>query len=312
MSLTPYFSPPEPLYVNLSRTGELAERARVAREHLEHCDLCPRRGGVHRLRGERGACGCAERAVVSSAFPHFGEEDCLRGWRGSGTVFFAWCNLRCVYCQNGDISWDGDGQEATDEELAQAMLKLQNAGCHNINLVSPSHLVPQVLGALTLAASRGLKVPLVYNSGGYDAYETLRLLDGVIDIYMPDAKYGSSLAGQKYSLVPDYVEVNQAALREMHRQVGDLAIDPQGIARKGVLVRHLVLPNGVSGTDEVLRFLAEELSRTTFVNLMDQYRPCHGAAEFQELDRTLSQPEWNGAVAAARRLGLRLDPGSVS
>ncbi len=302
----------EPAYVRLLRSGELADRASRSRHHMENCDLCARYCRVNRLRSIRGAvCRTGERAVVYSAGPHHGEEDCLRGWHGSGTIFFSWCNLRCVYCQNWEISWQGEGQEASDDELAEMMLRLQALGCHNVNLVTPSHVVAQILAAVTIAAERGLRLPLVYNTGGYDSLEALALLDGVIDIYMPDMKYSDDTAAHKYSHVRDYVRVNQAAVREMHRQVGDLAINAAGLAQCGLLVRHLAMPNGLAGTEAALRFLAEEISSDTYLNVMGQYRPCYRADEHPGLERPISGGEFAEALAIARRCGLhRLDHGS--
>lgn len=296
----------EPAYLTLYRSGELAERARTANAHLENCDLCARYCHVNRKRRLDGVvCRTGELAVVNSAGPHHGEEDCLRGWRGSGTIFFAWCNMRCAFCQNWEISWKGTGEETTAEELAAIMLDLQSAGCHNINLVSPSHVVAQILAALVIAAEKGLRLPLVYNTGGYDSPEALALLDGVIDIYMPDMKYGDPELAKTYSHTPDYVAVNQAAVREMHRQVGDLMPGPDGIARRGLLVRHLVLPGGIAGTPQVMRFLAEQVSPNTYVNIMDQYRPAYRAAEFPELNRPVTAEEYRGALEAATGAGIR-------
>ena len=302
----------EPAYLRLLRSGELAERARLSRQHLEICDLCARYCRVNRRQSIRGAiCRTGERAVVYSAGPHHGEEACLSGWRGSGAIFFSWCNLRCGFCQNWEIAWQGDGQEVSDEELAQMMLRLQALGCHNINLVTPSHVVAQIIVAVKIAAEQGLRLPLVYNTSGYDSPKALALLDGVIDIYMPDMKYGDDKLAHKYSHVRDYVRVNQAAVREMHRQVGDLAINADGLAERGLLVRHLVLPNGISGVGTVLKFLAEEISTNTFLNLMGQYRPCYRAGENLGLDRPISRAEFSEALATARCYELqRLDPGS--
>jgi putative pyruvate formate lyase activating enzyme len=298
-----------PAYARLLETGELARRADAAWRHLEDCDLCARYCHVNRHAGIEGAvCRTGERASVASYGAHHGEEDCLRGWRGSGTIFFSWCNLRCVFCQNWDISQKGIGREVEPEALADMMLELQDNGCHNINLVSPSHVVAQIIAALANAAARGLRLPLVYNTGGYDSLEALRLLDGIVDIYMPDMKYGDSALARKYSKVRDYVAVNRAAVKEMHRQVGDLILDERGIARRGLLVRHLVLPGGIAGTAEVIEFLAAEISRDTYVNLMDQYRPCYRADEYPELDRPVSVAEYDAALAAAARHGIgRLD-----
>ncbi len=303
----------EPGYRRLLRSGELAERAREAERRLTRCDLCARYCRVNRLETVAGAvCRTGARAVVHAAFPHHGEERCLSGWDGSGTIFFSWCNLRCAYCQNWEISWEGEGREVGSEELAGLMLGLERAGCHNVNLVSPSHVVAQVLAAVEIAARRGLSLPLVWNTGGYDSQEALRLLDGVVDVYMPDVKYGDSAVGRRLSRVRGYVEVNRAAVKEMHRQVGDLDLDGRGLARRGLLVRHLVLPAGLSGTEAVMRFLAEEVSPRTWVNLMDQYRPCYRAGEFPEIARRPTGPELQEALAAARRAGIeRLDPGSA-
>ncbi len=310
----PASMPVEPAYLRLSRSGELAERARLARQHLADCDLCARYCHVNRIEGARGAvCRTGERAVVDSFGPHHGEEDCLRGQRGSGTIFFSWCNLRCVYCQNWEISWQGKGGELGDAELAEAMLRLQASGCHNINFVSPSHVVAQILGALAIAAERGLCLPLVYNTGGYDSPEALALLDGVLDVYMPDVKYGDPELARRYSHIRDYVRFNQAAVREMHRQVGDLVLDREGLARRGLLVRHLVLPDGIAGTEAVMRFLAEEISPRTYINIMDQYRPCFKAAQSPGVDRALMSVEFDEAVALAHRYGLtRLDHRAVA
>jgi putative pyruvate formate lyase activating enzyme len=304
----------EPAYLRLLASGELDERARAASRHLERCDLCARRCGVDRTTSIRGAaCRTGERARVDGVFAHFGEEACLTGRSGSGTIFFSWCNLRCVYCQNWQISRGGEGRDVGPEELAGAMLGLQRAGCHNVNLVSPSHVVAQVLAAVAIAARRGLRLPLVYNTGGHDSPEALALLDGVVDVYMPDVKYADSEVARRYSRVRDYVAVNRAAVREMHRQVGDLVVDEDGVARRGLLVRHLVLPNGLAGTEEVLRFLAEEISRDTHVNLMGQYRPCFRASEHEALASRPTGAELREAREAARRAGLRrLDPSSVS
>ncbi|MDH3473053.1 MAG: radical SAM protein [Rhodospirillales bacterium] len=299
----------EPAYVGLLKSGALAERVQLAERHLEDCDLCARYCHVNRRQSIRGAvCRTGERAVVYSYGPHHGEENCLRGWRGSGTIFFSWCNLRCVFCQNWEISWKGQGRVTTADELADMMIELQASGCHNINLVSPSHVVAQILAAVAIAAEKGLRLPLVYNTGGYDSLEALGLLDGVVDIYMPDMKYGSSAFAKRYSHVKDYVRFNRAAVREMHRQVGDLRIDAAGLARRGLLVRHLILPSGIAGTEQVLEFLAEEISPETYINLMDQYRPCYRAGDYPELDRPITVAEYQEVQELARRAGLaRLD-----
>ncbi len=301
----------EPAYLRLHRSGALKAKAASARRHLADCDLCAHACHVNRLTGITGAvCRTGEKAVVSSFGPHFGEEAPLTGSRGSGTVFFAWCNLRCLYCQNSEISWQGMGRESSAQELAAIMLSLQRQGCHNINFVSPSHVVAQILEALDIAAAAGLRVPLVYNTGGYDSLEALTLLDGVIDIYMPDLKYSESEKARRYSKVRDYAAVNQAAVREMHRQVGDLVLEESGLAVRGLLVRHLVLPDDLAGSDAVFRFLAEEISPETYLNVMAQYRPCYRAAAYRELDRRPTGEEIRSALAAAVRHGLhRLDGG---
>jgi putative pyruvate formate lyase activating enzyme len=295
-------------YLKLWRDGTLAERAEQAVARLAGCDLCPRRCRTDRLRGRLGKCRTGRRAMVSSYAPHYGEERPLVGRSGSGTIFFTQCNLECLFCQNFEISHGGEGFEVSPEGLARMMLALQTRGCHNVNLVSPSHVVPQILEALVLAAEMGLQVPLVYNSGGYDSVDTLRLLDGVIDIYMPDAKYADSETGRALSGVKGYAEVSRAALTEMHRQVGDLRMDERGIAVSGLLVRHLVLPEGLAGTEDVARFIAEEVSAGTYLNVMQQYRPCFNARSHPQLRRPVTRDEYSQAVAAARSAGLsRLD-----
>lgn len=300
---------PEPAYLSLLRRGELRRRVEVAYQRLQSCDICPRQCGVNRRLGSHGAaCRTGERAVVASHNPHFGEESPLVGVGGSGTIFFSWCNLRCQYCQNADISQLGHGREVDPPELAQMMLHLQRQGCHNINLVSPTHVVPQILAALSIAAEMGLRLPLVYNTGGYDSISTLSLLDGVIDIYMPDMKYANESVARRLSKVEDYPQINQAAVAEMHRQVGDLHVDAQGIAQRGLLVRHLVLPAGLAGTAGIVRFLANEVSLDTYINIMDQYRPCYRANQFPALSRRITPQEYADAVRLAHEAGLhRLD-----
>ena len=299
----------KPDYLSLAESGELARRVSSAWQQLEDCDLCARYCRMNRRETVKGAvCRTGERAVVHSHGPHFGEENPLRGRQGSGTIFFSWCNLRCVFCQNRDISQKGLGREVEPEGLADMMLELQAQGCHNINFVSPSHVVAQIIAAVEIAASKGLALPLVYNTGGYDSLEALQLLDGIIDIYMPDMKYGDSEKAHRFSHVREYVEVNRAAVREMYRQVGDLTLDENGIALRGLLVRHLVLPENISGTNSVLAFLSEEISSETYLNLMDQYRPCYRADENPPLDRPLTSREFSRALSLAEDLGLhRLD-----
>lgn len=295
-----------PAYLRLLQNGALAERAHRALQLQENCTLCPRRCGVNRLRTTDGAaCRTGENARVCSYGPHHGEERPLSGWTGSGTIFFSDCNLHCVFCQNWEISQEGEGQEVDAKELAAIMLGLQDQGVHNINLVTPSHVIAPILTALNLAAGEGLRLPLIYNSGGYDSLDTLALLDGVIDIYMPDMKFADSSTASAFLKVCDYAEVNQAAVREMHRQVGDLVLSAAGIARQGLLVRHLVLPDNLAGTDNILTFLAHEISSQTYLNLMDQYRPCYLSGDFPPLNRRLTRAEWRAALQAAKKSGLR-------
>ena len=302
----------EAAYLKLCRSGQLADRVRQAFRHLEDCDLCARYCHVNRLVTIEGAvCRTGEHAVVHSLGPHHGEEDVLRGWNGSGTIFFSWCNLRCVFCQNWEISQKGLGRAVEPKEIAAMMIDLQERGCHNINLVSPSHVVAQILAAVEIAAAQGLHLPLVYNTGGYDSLEALKLLDGVIDIYMPDMKYGDSSIARKYSKVRNYVELNQRAVKEMHRQVGDLTLDERGLAGRGLLIRHLVLPENLAGTEQVMEFIAREISPDTYLNLMGQYGPCYRADEYPPLDRAVTA-EYRAALAIAERHGLRrLDRKSV-
>ena len=295
-------------YQKLYLKDELVVRVERTREILENCQLCPKKCYVNRTADELGNCSTGARAVISSYAPHFGEEAPLIGKYGSGTIFFTNCNLECTFCQNYHISQLGEGREVTKEELAKIMLSLQERGCHNINLVTPTHIVPQILQALELAVARGLTVPLVYNCGGYESVETLKLLEGIVDIYMPDMKYSDVEVAQQYSGIENYPPVNKAAIKEMHRQVGDLQIDEMGVATKGLLVRHLVLPNGLAGTAEAVRFLAEEISSNTYLNIMAQYRPCYKASQFPLINRPPSREELLEAINLARDFGLkRLD-----
>ena len=299
----------EPAYMRLLGSGELRARAEEAWRRLAVCDLCAWECGANRLKSaEHAACRTGAQAVVSGCHPHFGEEGPLVGVRGSGTIFFSWCNLRCQFCQNYEISQKGEGLEVDAEQLANMMLRLQSAGCHNINLVSPSHVVAQALAALVPAAEAGLRLPIVYNTGGYDSLRTLEALDGIVDIYMPDMKYADEAVGRKYSLVQNYPQVNQAAVKEMHRQVGDLVVDEGGVARRGLLVRHLVLPEGLAGTGEMVRFLAGEISVHTYVNIMDQYRACYKADSLPAVNRPITGGEYAEAIRLATEAGLyRLD-----
>jgi putative pyruvate formate lyase activating enzyme len=295
----------EPAYVRLLQGGELQHRVERAWARLADCNLCPHDCHVDRLRSSRAAvCRTGARAVVASFGPHFGEESCLAGRHGSGTIFFSWCNLRCQFCQNSDISQLGAGREVEPEEIAGMMLALQERGCHNINFVTPSHVVPQILAAVAIAAARGLTIPLVYNTGGYDALVSLQLLDGVVDIYMPDMKYADEAVARRYSKVRNYPAINQAAVKEMHRQVGDLVCDDDGIARRGLLVRHLVLPEGIAGTADIVRFLANDISPDTFLNVMEQYRPCFRAQDIPDLNRPITRNEYREALRLAEVAGL--------
>lgn len=295
-------------YLELFESGVLRERVEAALSLLEHCSVCPRKCGVNRLANEAGKCRTGRQAMVSSYGPHFGEERPLVGRHGSGTIFFTNCNLKCLFCQNYSISQLGEGEEVSKEELAYIMLSLQARGCHNINLVSPTHVVPQILEALEVAVRLGLRLPIVYNSGGYDSVETLRLLDGVVDIYMPDMKYSDEEIARELSGVENYPEINRVAVKEMHRQVGDLEVNEEGIAQRGLLVRHLVLPHGLAGTKEIVRFLSREVSLNTYVNIMAQYHPCYKASQVPKLGRPISSAEYLQALSLAREAGLhRLD-----
>jgi putative pyruvate formate lyase activating enzyme len=295
-----------PPYLALHASGELRERAQAAMRLLDgRCLVCPRLCKVDRLADRAGLCRVGRHAVVASHFPHFGEEDCLRGSRGSGTIFFSGCNLRCVFCQNHDISWQLRGERATPERLAEMMLELQAIGCHNINWVTPEHVVPQVLEALPLAVEGGLRLPLVYNTSAYDSPDSLALMDGVVDVYMPDFKLWSSDLARRYLAKRDYPEVARHSLREMHRQVGELVLDERGMARRGLIVRHLVMPGLLAETEAILRFVAEELGPDTYVNLMAQYYPAGRTTEFPEIDRHIHRSEYERALELARELGLR-------
>ena len=294
-----------PSYVNLYQAKVLEIRALRALEALSACRLCPRHCGANRLSEDVGVCRVGRQARVSSFHSHFGEESPLVGTGGSGTIFFSSCNLLCIFCQNYEVSHLMEGDPVDKHELADMMMSLQRRGCHNVNLVSPTHMVPQILEALIPAVEQGLNIPLVYNSGGYDEVETLRMLDGVIDLYMPDFKFWDNRWAERFCHVTDYRERVCAAIREMHRQVGDLVIDQDGIARRGLLVRHLVMPGGMAGTGDIMRFLAEEISPRTYVNIMAQYHPAGKAMTDPLIDRRISRKEFGLAVDAARHSGLR-------
>ena len=298
----------EAAYLKTYRGDLLKEKVEKAFQILENCMLCPRSCKVNRLKGEKGVCEAGLEPEVSSYSSHFGEESPLVGRHGSGTIFLAHCNLRCSFCQNYSISHLGEGLKVSYKRLAGMIVELQNLGCHNINFVSPSHYVPQILKALPPAIEAGLSVPLVYNTGGYDTLETLSLLEGVIDIYMPDFKFSQSEPAEEFCHAPDYPHAAKTAIKEMHRQVGDLALDEKGIALRGLLVRHLVLPGGLAGTDEVMKFLAQELSKKTYLNIMDQYHPCGDVDRSSLLSRRITAREFQDAVDAAQKEGLtRLD-----
>ncbi len=302
----------EPVYLETYASGRLEEKVEEALEELRCCRVCPRDCDVDRLNDERAVCKTGRHARVASAFPHFGEEDCLRGWNGSGTIFFSYCNLRCVFCQNFDISWQGNGQEKDATEIAALMLSLQDRGCHNINFVTPEHVAPQVLEAIYEAVQRGLRLPIVYNTSAYDSLRSIQLLEDVVDIYMPDFKFWDPATAKRLVLAENYAEHAQEAIRAMHRQVGDLVVDEDGLALRGVLVRHLVMPNALAGTREIMHFLADELSPDTYVNVMDQYSPAGQVVErpqqYNDIDRGVSREELVEAVRIAEEEGLyRLD-----
>ncbi len=299
----------EPSYLTLYRTGELVHRLNQLLKLMAPCRLCPRQCGIDRLEGETGFCGIGRKAKVAGYSAHFGEEDPLVGQYGSGTVFLSSCNLLCSFCQNYEISHLAEGVEVEPEQMASLMMDLVGRGCHNINFVTPSHVVPQIIEALIPAVEQGLALPLVYNSGGYDSLETLALLDGIFDIYMPDFKFWDHHWADRYCHASDYREVACTALKEMHRQVGDLETDDKGIAKKGLLVRHLVMPNHVAGTEKIMDFLAHEISPNTYINVMDQYRPCGTAGKDEFIHRRLTAHEYREAVQATNAAGLkRLDP----
>ena len=293
-----------PKYIKAHQDGTLQKKADQLYQALANCDICPRNCRIDRLRGQIGFCRTAKQARVFSYFAHHGEEPAISGENGSGTIFFSHCNLRCVYCQNHEFSQEAKGKEVSEEELASFMLKLQKEGCHNINFVTPTHVIPQIVIALGLAVEKGLKIPLVYNSSGYDSLDTLRLLDGIFDIYLPDARYADSEISVKYSQAPDYPQINQKALLEMHRQVGVAQFSPLEIIEKGLIIRHLILPNNLSGTGEIMAFIARELGPNTYISLMSQYFPCHKAKDYQELTRRLTLEEYQEAMDMMHSRGL--------
>ncbi|MCL5405655.1 MAG: radical SAM protein [Deltaproteobacteria bacterium] len=295
-------------YIEAYRSGRLEQSLARASRWMSKCTLCPRMCRVDRMAGETGFCKTGKLAVVASFGPHYGEERPLVGRGGSGAVFFSFCNLSCQFCQNYDISHGGEGSPVGPEQLAEIMLALQKMGCHNINLVTPTHVIQPILQALLFAVEKGLRVPLVYNCGGYERVAALKLLEGIVDIYMPDFKFWDTETARELCGAPDYPSRAREALREMHRQVGELVCDESGVARRGVLVRHLVMPNGLAGTAEIVGFIAARISTRTYVNIMDQYHPC-GMAFFNEaINRRITRAEFNQALEAARKAGLtRLD-----
>lgn len=293
-----------PSYISDISLEELKERRNKLYELLEACRLCPNECGTNRKLNYSGNCRSGYLPIVSSYFPHFGEEPPLVGRFGSGTIFFTNCNLDCKFCQNYDISHYGIGKEISIEDLASMMIYLQNRGCHNINFVTPTHFTPQIIDALIIARERGLEIPLVYNCGGYESVETLKLLDKIIDIYMPDIKYSSNENALKYSGISNYWDVVREAIKEMHKQVGDLVISTIGIAKRGLLIRHLVLPNDIAGSRKVLQFIANEISKDSYINIMDQYRPAYLANNFSELNRPIREREFVEIVNYAKEIGL--------
>ena len=295
----------EPTYVRLHRTGELKKRGETLWRVMEECRLCPRECGADRLGGQEGFCHSTSRLEIASYHPHFGEERPLVGTGGSGTIFFSNCSLRCVFCINWEISQGGYGQERGIEDLADMMLDLQGTGCHNINVVTPTHYPAHILLALDIAAERGLRLPLVYNTCGWERMDVLKMLDGVVDIYLPDYKYADGAMADKYSSGADtYPEVTQQALLEMHRQVGVARPAEDGLMYRGLMIRHLVMPNSVGGTREVFRWIAENLPTDTYVNVMSQYRPMYKASDYPEISRRLTRQEFDDAVRWAREAGL--------
>lgn len=293
-----------PGYIQLSQTGAIKERIRMLKEMLKDCVLCPHHCHVDRVNNEKGFCRAGFNMVIDGYGPHYGEESALVGTGGSGTIFFSYCTMQCVFCQNCEISHHGQGYEITPSELAQIMLLLQKKGCHNINFVSPSHYVPQIAEAIYIAAKEGLNIPIVYNTGGYDELHTLKLLDGLIDIYMPDIKFGDNEKGKKYTKSVGYFDIAKIAVKEMHRQVGTLKQNDKGIAYKGLLIRHLVMPGNLADTDKILEFIAREISKDSFVNIMAQYYPAHRSYAFSELSRRITKKEYCEAVRHAENLGM--------
>jgi len=291
-------------YIELARKGKLAKKLESLTEILRECRLCPRECGVNRLEGQLGYCQAGADLMVSSAFPHFGEEPPLVGQHGSGTIFLTHCNLRCIFCQNYDISHLGRGEPIAPSDMARTMVRLQEMGCHNINFVTPTHYAAQIVAALPLGIEMGLRLPIVYNCSGYESLEILQLLDGIVDIYMPDAKFMEAQDARQFCNAPDYPEVLRVVLKEMHRQVGDLTLNSKGVAERGLLIRHLVMPGGVASSESVLKFIAEEISVHSYVNIMNQYRPEYRAGEHQQINRRTNYKEYLEAIQIAKRFRL--------
>lgn len=293
-----------PTYIELYENGELAERIKKLNQMLKKCTICPHDCKVNRLENEKGFCRAGAKIKLASFAPHFGEEDVLVGNRGSGTIFLSYCTLQCVFCQNCEISSYGEGYEVSPSMLADIMMSLQNGGCHNINFVSPTHYVPQILEAIYLAAEKGLTIPLVYNTGGYDKIDTLRYLEGIIDIYMPDIKFGNNNKARKYTKSAQYFDVAKAAVKEMYRQVGSLQVDNRNIACRGLLIRHLLMPDNLADSKDIVDFIAHEISPDTCLNIMTQYHPAHKAHDFPELLQRIEKEEYYDLIEYAKSLGL--------
>jgi len=297
----------KPAYIEAREKGLLKEKIKQAYKLMESCVLCGRYCRVNRMKGEKGFCKTGKEARISSFGPHFGEESPLVGRYGSGTIFLTGCNLGCIFCQNYDISILREGSGVSIEKLADTMLNVRDRGCHNVNFVTPTHQLPMILKALDIAVEKGLDIPVVWNCGGYESPEALEILDGVVDIYMPDFKFFDKEPAKKYLNAPDYQEIACKALKEMHRQVGDLQTDERGIATRGLLVRHLVMPGGLAGTIKFVKWLADAISPNTYINVMAQYRPCYKASRYPEIDRRITSEEFQDAIQAARNAGLRID-----
>jgi putative pyruvate formate lyase activating enzyme len=293
-----------PSYLELYNNGDLNKTTEEAIKLLRSCSLCPRKCRVNRIKNQLGFCKTGFLPKVCSFLPHHGEEPPISGIRGSGTIFFSCCNMACVYCQNYEFSQSGQGREARIEQLAGFMMELQTLGCHNINLVTPTHVMPQILKALNLAIPKGLKIPIVYNTGGYELVEMIKLLEGIVDIYLPDMRYADSMQAKQYSSAPDYPKHNQEAVKEMHRQVGIAKIDNEGIIKQGLVIRHLVIPNGISGTDKIMKFIRDEISKETYISLMSQYLPYYKASNFKDICRRLTHREYLDAKGIMQKYGL--------